>query len=103
MEQVVLVPASVYNKNLKTQLVVQQEEPKYQTLPNPTYQFDSLKRQMNKKLFAREDFLVDKIMSCPCAKLSNSKILILDGVEIGVFRSDSAQQLRRLNADVRDI
>ena len=103
MEQFVLVPASVYNKNLITQSVTKQELPKYQPSQNPTYQVDSLKKKLNKKLFSKADSLVDKILSCPRIKLPNSQTLILDGVETGIFLSDFAQQLRRKNADVSDI
>ena len=42
-------------------------------------------------------------MSCPLIRLSNSQILILDGVETGVFLLDFAQQLRRKDADIPDI
>ena len=35
--------------------------------------------------------------------LSNSQILILDGVEIRISWLDFAQQLRRKNADIPDI
>ena len=103
MEQFVLVPASVYNKSLITQSVTKQELPKYQPLQNPTYQVDSLKKEINKKLFSKADSLVDKILSCPRVKLSNSQTLILDGVETEIFLSDFAQQLRRKNADIPDI
>ena len=103
MEQFVLVPASVFNKSLITQSVTKQELPKYQPLENPTYQVDSLKKEINKKLFSKADTLVDKILSCPRIKLSNSQTLILDGVETGIFLSDFAQQLRRKNADIPDI
>ena len=44
MEHFVLVPPSVYNKNLITQSVTNQELPKYQPSQNPTQQFDSLKK-----------------------------------------------------------
>ena len=103
MEQFVLVPASVYNKSLITQLVTKQELPKHQPSQNPTYQVDSPKKEINKELFFKADFLVDKILSCPRTKLSNSQNLILSGVETGIFLSDFAQQLRRKNADVPDI
>ena len=103
MEQFVFVPASVYNKSLVTQSVTKQELPKYQPLQNPTYQVDSLKKEINKKLLSKADSLVDKILSCPRIKLSNSQTLILDGVETGFFLSDFAQQLRRKNADIPDI
>ena len=103
MDQFVLVPASVYNKSLITQPVTKQELPKYQSSQNPTYQYDSLKKEINKKLFSKADSLVDKILSSPRIKLSNSETLILDGVETVIYLSNFAQQLRRKNADVPDI
>ena len=103
MEQFVLVPASLYNKSLITHSVTKQEHPKYQPSQNPTYQIDSLKKEINKKLISKTDSLVDKILSCPRIKLSNAQTLILDGVETGIFLSDFAQQLRRKNADVPGI
>ena len=103
MDQFVLVPASVYNKNLITQSVTKQEFPKYQPSQNPTYQIDSLKKEIIKNLFFKADSLVDKILSCPRIKLPSSQTLDLDGVETVIFLSDFAQQLRRKNADVPDI
>ena len=103
MDQFVLVPASVYNKSLIPQLVTKQELPKYQPSQNHTYQCDSIKKEINKKMFSKADSLVDKIFSCPRIKLSSSQNLILDGVETGFFLSVFAQQLRRKNADVPDI
>ena len=85
MDQFVFVPASVYNKSLITQSVTKQELPKYQPSQNPTYRSDSLKKEINKKLFSKADSLVDKILSCPRIKLSNSPTLISDGVETGFF------------------
>ena len=66
------------------------------------YQIDSLKKEENKKLFSKADSLVDKILSRPRIKLSNSQTLVLDGVETGFFLLDFAQQLRRNNADNPD-
>ena len=103
MEHFVLVLASVYNKNLITQSVTKQELPKYQPSQHPTYQIDSLEKEINKVLFSKADSSVDKLLSCPRIKLSNSQTLILDGVETGIFLSDFAQQLHRTNADVPDI
>ena len=103
MDQFVLVPASVYNKSLITQSVTKQEPPKCQPSRNPTYHIDSLKKEINKKLFSKTDSLVDKILSCPRIKLSNSQTLILDGVETEIFLSDFTQKLRRKNTDVPDI
>ena len=103
MEQLLLVLASVYNKSLITQSVTKQELPKYQPSQNPTYQIDSLKKEIKKNLFSKADSLVDKTLSCQRIKLSNSQTLILDGVKTGIFLSDFAQQLRRKNADVPDV
>ena len=93
----------MYSKSLITQSVTKQELPKYQPSQNPTYQVDSLKKETNKKVFFKADSLVDKILSCPRIKLSNSQTLILDGVETGIFLLDFAQQLRRKNADIPDV
>ena len=101
MELVVLVPSSLYNKSLNTQSVTKQELPKYQPLQNPTYQTDSLKKEINQKN-AKADSSVHKFVSCPRNKLSSSQTLIWDGTETGIFLSDFAQQLRRKNADVPD-
>ena len=103
MEQFVLVPASVYNKSVTTQSVTKQEYPKYKTEQHPTYQIDSLRRDVNKKLFGKADTLIDKILSCSRIKLSNSQTIILDGVDTGVLISDFTLRLRRKNADVPDI
>ena len=59
MGQFVLVPASVYNKSVTTQSVTKQELPKYKAEQPPTYQIDSLKRDINKKVCT--DHLIDKI------------------------------------------
>ena len=89
MEQFVLVPAYVYNnKVLNTQTVTKQELPKYQAEQNPTYRIASLKKELNKELFAKADIFVDKILSRGCIKLSNSQILILAVVKSGVLLSD---------------
>ena len=72
MEQIVLVPASVYNKRVTTQSVTKQELPKKTEQP-PRYPIDSLKRDLNKKLFGKADTLIDKILSCSRIKLSNSQ------------------------------
>ena len=103
MEQFVLVIASVYNNSLTTQSVTKRELPKYQPSQNPTCRIDSLKKEINKNFFSKADSLVDKILSCPRIKLSNSQTLILDGVETVIFLSDFAQQLRRKKPDVPDI
>ena len=93
----------MYNKNLKGEAVAKQELPNYQPLQNPTYQIDSLEKEINKKLFAKADSLVDKILSCPRIKLSYLQSLFLYGVVTGSLLSDFPQQLRRKKADVPDI
>ena len=103
MEQFFLVSASVYNKSLITRSVTKQELPKYQPSQNPTYQLDSLKEEINKKLFSKADSSVDKILSCPRIKLSISQTLILTNVETRNSLLDFVQQLRRQNADIPDI
>ena len=103
MEQFVLVPASVYNKSVTTQPFTKQELPKYKADQPPTYHIDSLKRDINKKLFGKANTLIDKILSCSRIKLSNSQTKVLDGVDTGVLFSDFTLHLRRKNADVPDI
>ena len=88
MEQFVLVPASVYNESVTTQSVTKQELPKYKAEQPPTYQIDSLKRDINKKLFGKADTLIDKILSCSRITPSNSQTKMLDGVDTGVLISD---------------
>ena len=53
--------------NLNTQAVTKQELPR--NWVDPIYQNDSLKKEVNKKLFAKEEILLDKILSCPRVKL----------------------------------
>ena len=95
MQQFVVVRASVYNKSVTTQSDTKQELPKCKAEQSPTYQSDCLKRDINKKLFANADTLIDKILSCSRIKLSNSQTIILDGVDTGVVISDFSQHLRR--------
>ena len=88
--------ASVYkNERLNTQAATKQVLPKYQTQQNPTNQTNSLEKEINKKLFAKADSLADEIFSSSRVKLSNSQILIMDGVHAGVLLSDLGQQLHR--------
>ena len=103
MEKFVLVPASVYIESVTTQSVTTQELSKYKAEQPHTYQSDSLKRDINKPLFGKEDALIDKILSCSRIKLSNSETIILDGVDYGVLISDFTLHLRRKNVDVPDI
>ena len=103
MEQLVLIAASVYNKSLITQSVTKPELPNYKPSQNTTYQVDSLKKEINKKLFSEAYSPVNKNLYSRRIKLSTSETLILDGVENGIFLSDFVQQLRRENSEVPDI
>ena len=78
----------MFNKSVTTQTVIKQELPKYKAEQVPRYQIDSLKRNINRKLYGKADSLVDKISSCSRIKLSNSQTIILDGVDTGVLISD---------------
>ena len=102
MEQFVFAPAFVYDNSLITQSIKKQELPQYQPVQMPTYQIDSLKEQINKKLFAKVDSIVDKTLFCPRIMLSISQFFILDGLETKTILSDFPQLLRRNKADVPD-
>ena len=91
----------MYNKSVQS--VTKQEHPKYKAEQPPTYQIDSLKRDINKKLFGKADTLIDKNLSCSRIKLLNLQTIILDGVDTGVLISDFTLHLRRKNKDVPDI
>ena len=104
MEQFVLVPASLLNKlNTTKSTALKVDLPKYQPQQTPTFQVDSLKKDINKKLFSKADSLVDKLLASPRIKLSLSNTIVLDGTDTGVLLQDFAQHLRRKNADVPDI
>ena len=103
MEKFVLFPASVYNKSVTTQSFTKQELPKYKAEQPPTYQIDSLKRDIYKNLFGKADNLIDKILSRSRIKLSDSQTISLDGADTGVLISDFTLHLRRKNLDVPDI
>ena len=88
---------------MTTRSVTKQELPKYKAEQPSTYHIDSLKRDINKKLFGKADTLIDKILSCSRIKLSNLQTKILDGVDTGVVVSDFTLHLRRKNVVVPDI
>ena len=104
MEQFVLVPASLLNKlNTTKSTTLKVDLPNYQPQQTPTSQVDSLKKDINKKLFSKPDSLVDKLLASPRIKLSLSNTIVLVGTDTGVLLQDFAQHLRRKNADVPDI
>ena len=59
--------------------------------------------EINKKLFAKADSLIDKILFCPRIKLSNAQTLILVGVELWVLLSDFAQQIHQRKPENPDL
>ena len=67
------------------------------------YQIDSLKEEINKKIFAKADSIVDRILICPRIKLLYLQSLILTCVESGVLLSNDFQQMRQKNAGVPDL
>ena len=95
MEHLVLVPASVYNKSLVPS-----------QLQNRNFQSINLHKIPCTKLihwkifFSKVHSLVDKILSFPRIKVSNSQTLILDGVETGISLLNFTQELRRKNEDI---
>ena len=104
MEQFVLVPAFVYGKkSLNTQTATKQGPAKYQVEQNSNNPTDSFQKEVNKNLFAKAGFLVNKNLSCPRVQIAKTHLLNLDRAGIWVILSDFAQQLRRKNADVVDI
>ena len=104
IEEFVLVPISVYNSNIKKPTVVTKKElPTYQGEEKPTYQIESVKKDINRNLVAKVDSLVDKVSSPPRIKFSNSNFFILDGRDTGVFLTDFAHTLKCKNAEFQDI
>ena len=93
----------MYNKSVTTRTVTKQELPKYKAEQPPTYQIDSLKRDINKILLGEADPLIDKILYCSRIKLSNSQTINLDAVDTGLLISDFTLHLRRKNADIPNI
>ena len=84
------------------QSVTKPELPKSKAAQPATYQIDSLKRDINKKLFGKADTLIDRILSCSRVKHANSQTILLDGVDTVVLFSDFTLHLRRKNVDVPD-
>ena len=90
----------MYNKSETTQSVTKQEFQRFEAAKPPKYQIDSLKKDFKKKRFGKADTLIDKVLSSSGLELSNSQIIILDGVDTGVFFADFTVHLRRKNVDV---
>ena len=100
MEQFVLVPISVYNIKLnKPTVVTKKELPSSQSDDKPTYQIESVKKEIQKELFAEADSLFDKVLSSPSIIFSTWNFPILDGTDTGVSPTDFAQTLKLKNTE----
>ena len=103
MEELVPVPAPVYKKSSNTQSVAEQYLPKYQTSLNSTYQIDSFKKEINKKINCQS-----RNLSIQRFILATNQALKFEDFIIGwcrnwTFMSNSAQYSRLTNADILDI
>ena len=104
IEPFVRVPASLLSKlNTTKSLTLKVDLLKYQPQQTPRSQVDSLKKDINKEMFAKADSLVGKHLASPRINLSLSNTIVLDGTDTGVLLHDFAQNLHRKNADVPDI
>ena len=103
MEQFVLVPLSVYNSNNNPTIVTKQELPIYKPEQSPTYQKDTIKKEINQSVTTSATPLLNKKLESSRIKLSNSNKLILHGIETGLMLKDFAQRLKRKNVPIPDI
>ena len=103
MEQFVLVPLSVYNSSNNPTIVTKPEPPKYKPEQNPTYQKNTIKKEINQHLTTSATPPLNKVLESPHIKLWNSNTLILDGTESGVLLKDFAQHLKSKNVPIPDI
>ena len=101
MEQFVLVPVSVYYATKES--TIKRNLPTYDSEERPTYQRDSLYKEVTKLLNSSANSLVNKVLDSPRIKLSNSDTLILDAKETGVLLTDFVHQLRRKNVEIPDM
>ena len=102
MEQIVLVPLSVYYSSSNSTIVTKQELPNCKPEQTPTYHKDTLKKEINQQLSISASPLVNKILESPRFKLSNSNTLSLDGIDTGVLLKDFAQRLKRNDVPIPD-
>ena len=103
MEQFDLVPLSVHNISNSPTIVTKQELTKYKPEQTPTYNRDTLKKEINQQFSTSASPLENKVLKCPLIKLSNSTTLNLDGIETGVLLKGCAQRLKRKHKPVPDI
>ena len=103
IEQFALVPLSVYNSSNNPTIITKQQLPRNKPEKTLTYHKDTLKKEINQQLSTSASPPVNKFLESARIKVSNSNILILDGIEIGVLLKDFAQRLKRKNVPVPDI
>ena len=100
MEQFVLVHLTVYNSSNNPTIVTKQKLPKYKPEQNPTYQKDTIKKEIDQHLTTSFTPLLNKVLESPRIKLSNSNTLILDGIDTGVLLKDFSQRLKCKNVPI---
>ena len=103
MEQLGLVPLSVYNCSNNPTIVTKQKLPKYKAEHTPTYEKDTLKKEVRPQLNTSASPLINRILESPYIKLSNSNSLIIDRIETGVLSKDFSKRLKRKNVLVANI
>ena len=81
MEHFVLVSASKFKSKIKTTVATKTKLCNYHVEKSPKYHDDSLKKEINKKFSAKADALINKLLSSPRMKLSNSNVLLFGGKE----------------------
>ena len=103
IEQLVLVPLSVYSSTYNSTIVTKQEGPKYKPEQTPTYPKDTIKKEINQHLTTSATPLLNKVLESPRINLSFFNTMILDGIETGVVSEDFPRRLKRKNVPIPDI
>ena len=103
MEQFVPVTLSIYNSSNNPTIVTKQELPKNKPEQNPTYQKETIRKEINKHLTTKATSLLNKVLESPPIKLSNSNTINPDVIGTGVLSMDFAQSLNRKNVPISDI
>ena len=101
MEHFVLVPASKFKSKIKTTVVTKPKLSNYHVEKSPKYNVESLKKEINQKFSAKADALINKLLSSPRMKLSDSNTLLLGGKEF--LSTEFARKLRKKNAELTEI
>ena len=69
MEQFLLVPPSVYKSSNNQTIVTKKELPQYKPGQNPTYQKDTIEKEINQHLTTIATPLVNNVLESPPIKL----------------------------------